>query len=662
MSQQLQQPLSVGVWLSVKKWNEMKSRGLFDPDQIMSNSSLLAPYLPTDNNALTIPQCPVVYHQLSADDQLQSFDVIMHKNSETMANALFFQITSNIQEYSTLLRAVEECQAKLPEDKKITIIDPFDAVEKTLDRCAIYNYLMKFLPVGDGELSRFHISEDVKTEFGSTPLHICLPPSVLLYQPSTTTSRGETQTEQFASDDIQSKIKSTIQQPLLPEYALSAAEASQYPLFFDHIGDGMGTTTTDPTQLKPSIVCIKSPLSSGSAVSHAMVLSHNAHSVHNQEKFQTPQAFIKLPPGLHLLTHVSPHNKVYKVYVIGDVVEIECRDSIDINGIYFPELLQKKKQIFEELCKVAINVHYKLSSELYDDLKTLSDKYQQEYCDFERDLMQRNHSTQSNPAALYFNSQYMHMHMYNGSTPQDLLHTSETQPVIDNDVIKSYLEKILNGTLQPLLSLFPNTTAEQKNVMTLNNYSQLDSKTPPRSTSIQHDQLYPTISSLHPNSTTPPIKDIIQLSQRTVTPPYLPNEATYQHADLESHVTSSDAWKQHIAIRKLLKQLWTVEEINQSQSPKEGKEQKKTTAHVVDVNGYQDELSKDFRTTVQHTARFLQKHIGLSLFGFDVVVNSHTNALTIIDVNYFPSYTAIHSLPTRVALEVLKHACPPSGQ
>lgn len=258
----------------------------------------------------------------------------------------------------------------------------------------------------------------------------------------------------------------------------------------------------------------------------------------------------------------------------------------------------------------------------------------------------------------------MKMHMYTGSTRNDLLHGDVTSslPQLSDETIAAYLHNVLDGSVQPLLSIFPNPLTNTNDNDDNNN----NSTTP----SFPHSLLYPTIASLYP-STDPryaaskPISDTILVSQRHVIPPYLPSSETYEHARSESVVTASKAWAEHVAIRKLLKSLWKVGGDAAAADDDHHNDNEDKDAHttittipprcgLIDLKNDSDPDTKAFKDTIRAMAVLLQNNIGLTLFGFDVVQNYYTKALTVIDVNYFPAYTAVQNFPTRVALEVLK--------
>jgi len=194
--------------------------------------------------------------------------------------------------------------------------------------------------------------------------------------------------------------------------------------------------------------------------------------------------------------------------------------------------------------------------------------------------------------------------------------------------------------------------------------------TPPfPSETFSKNELYPDIPQLFPDNIygdVKPIKDQIFLSKRSILPPYFPSASTYEHASNEAQVVASKAWKRHVKVKQLLKGLWTVDDKN-GENGENGENNNKMNENeqnnpklppkklpLLDLNNRTDPDTIAFRQTITLTAKLLQDHIGLTLFGFDVVQNYYTRALTIIDVNYFPAYTAVKNFPTRVALEILK--------
>ncbi|KAG1106285.1 hypothetical protein G6F42_016811 [Rhizopus arrhizus] len=46
---------------------------------------------------------------------------------------------------------------------------------------------------------------------------------------------------------------------------------------------------------------------------------------------------------------------------------------------------------------------------------------------------------------------------------------------------------------------------------------------------------------------------------------------------------------------------------------------------------------------LQKIADSLRRQLGLTFFGFDVLLQSHTNAYFVVDVNYFPSFKAVEN-------------------
>ena len=51
-------------------------------------------------------------------------------------------------------------------------------------------------------------------------------------------------------------------------------------------------------------------------------------------------------------------------------------------------------------------------------------------------------------------------------------------------------------------------------------------------------------------------------------------------------------------------------------------------------------------------AAWLRHETGLSLFGFDVLVEAHTGAHLVVDLNYFPSATGVDGAPQALASAV----------
>eukprot|EP00461_Guttulinopsis_vulgaris_P000541 UN00541 len=272
--------------------------------------------------------------------------------------------------------------------------------------------------------------------------------------------------------------------------ALLPHQIPQYPLLFDQYGDGIQQdtqqqTTKDNNTLEPALLCLKSPLSCGTGLSHSMVLTHNAHKVNNTSQqfipaplFTTPsttttttttQYTPQLPEGLHVITQVPPHQSVYKVYVIGDYIDIEVRDSIAINEMYYNnDELQQKSQIYEQIVKEAEDLFYNteyVSTKDNNKKKEIYNTFKQKCNDLILSYNNNNNNTDeeknntkamtTTPNTLYFNSRYMQMHQYknnsfyndnnqnnnnnNNNNDDGLLHSNDLHD------LKSYLRDIMIG-------------------------------------------------------------------------------------------------------------------------------------------------------------------------------------------------------------------------
>jgi hypothetical protein len=55
-------------------------------------------------------------------------------------------------------------------------------------------------------------------------------------------------------------------------------------------------------------------------------------------------------------------------------------------------------------------------------------------------------------------------------------------------------------------------------------------------------------------------------------------------------------------------------------------------------------------------ARRLQTRFGLTLFGFDLIVEAKTGRVFVVDINYFPSFVDVPGREVLI-LKAVRHAC-----
>jgi len=61
---------------------------------------------------------------------------------------------------------------------------------------------------------------------------------------------------------------------------------------------------------------------------------------------------------------------------------------------------------------------------------------------------------------------------------------------------------------------------------------------------------------------------------------------------------------------------------------------------IIDPDSYKNEAPLE-HSALEHITKCISSSLGMHLYGFDVIKNVKTNKLAIIDVNFFPSFSAV---------------------